>query len=571
LALTAGLFGGASATAQQPAGGQAAPVTAKVDPKTGAVFVPVQGIVRFDTGTKKPIKAIAFTKDQVVQWKLNPTQPDTVDLIGLGAGLTDMVIRFNDDTGITVTVICQPDFDLLKNVIKRTMPTASIDVVPGVGQAVILTGYVNRPEDSALIEQIAQAAVGAGGAGAGGQGGGGGNIVNAIRVGGSQHVMIDVVVAQVDRSEIRTRASDFFIQGTSASGGSFLSGLIALPQNGGGQISVSPTANLVFGIAPAGITGAIRALRTENLAKVLAEPKVVTQTGRPAYILSGGKQAIISAASGITGPGVTYENIGTELEVLPIVQGDGKILLEVSPTIKAVNTGLGITINGSLSPGFSQQTAKAVVSLESGQTFAIGGLIQSTVQATTTKLPLLGDLPFIGAAFSTIDHEERETELVILVTPRLVEALDCAQVPRRVPGRETRSPDDHEFYLETLLEAPRGQRQVWNGHCYNAAYKCDPSASKYPCVGNVCGAGGATGLLTGAGCAGGGCAAAPVAAPVVQTTPTTLPMMPLANEPPAAPVAEATAPAPIPAPAIEPPLLAPIPQASAPAVEGPKQ
>jgi len=543
LALSAGLFGGAAGAqppAQPPVTGSApAPVQAKVDPKTGSIFVPVQGIVRFTTGTGKAIQSITFTKDQVVQWKLIPTQPDAVDLIGIGAGLTDMVIRFNDGTTVQVSVIAQPDYDLLKNVIKRTLPTASIDVVPGVGQAIILTGYVNRPEDSALVEQIARAAIG--GAAGGAPGGGGGTLVNAIRVGGSQHVLIDVVVAQVDRSEIRTRGSDFFFQGTQASGGSFLSGLLSVQTGGVGTTTVSPQANLQLGIAPAGLAVAIQALRTENLAKLLAEPKVVTQSGRPAYILSGGRQAVLGPASGITGPGVQYENIGTQLEVLPIVQGDGKILLEINPTITAVNAGLGITVNGALSPGFSTQTARAVVSLESGQTFAIGGLIQNTVQAVSNKVPLLGDLPYFGAAFfSNIHHEERESELIILVTPRLVEPLDCAQAPRRVPGRETRSPDDHELYLETLLEAPRGQRQVWNGHCYNAAYKCDVTSNRFPCLGDVCH--GPASLLTGGGCGAGGCAPA-AAAP--GTTPASLPAMPVGT------------PAETPAPAIDAPVLAP--------------
>ena len=555
LAVTAGLFGGPAAVAQQPAqppvGTQAAPVPARVDPKTGSIFVPVQGIVRYSTGSGKAIQSITFTKDQVVQWKLIPTAPDAVDLIGVGAGLTDMVIRFNDGTSVTVSIICQPDYDLLKNVIKRTLPTSSIDVVPGVGQTIILTGYVNRPEDSSLVEQIAKSAIGAG---AGGAGGGGGTLVNAIRVGGSQHVMIDVVVAQVDRSEIRSRGADFFIQGTQASFGSFLSGLITVPTGAGAQTAVSTQANMVLGIAPAGLTAAIAALRTENLAKLLAEPKVVTQSGRPAYILSGGRQATLGPASGITGPGVVYENIGTELEVLPIVQGDGKILLEINPRVTAVNAGLGITVNGALSPGFSQQQARAVVSLESGQTFAIGGLIQNTVQATSNKIPLLGDVPYIGAAFfSNVRHEERETELLILVTPRLVEPLDCAQVPHRVPGRETRSPDDHELYLETLLEAPRGQRQVWNGHCYNAAYKCDPTSNRFPCSGTVCH--GPAHLLTNGGCAAG--TAAPAAA-----APASLAAMP---------VTASTEP--VTAPAIDAPVVAPVAPLApvVPVIEAPKQ
>jgi pilus assembly protein CpaC len=126
------------------------------------------------------------------------------------------------------------------------------------------------------------------------------------------------------------------------------------------------------------------------------------------------------------------------------------------------------------------------VLLESGQTFAIGGLIQTQVQAASNKVPVLGDLPFVGVGFSNLTYQTRESELVILVTPRLVEAMDPCQAPKRLPGMETRTPDDYELFLENILEAPRGQRKVWNGKCYNAAYKCDPTIGKYPCAGNVC-------------------------------------------------------------------------------------
>src|SRR5207247_440733 len=97
-----------------------------------------------------------------------------------------------------------------------------------------------------------------------------------------------------------------------------------------------------------------------------------------------------------------------------------------------------------------------------------------------------------------VRHEQRESELVILVTPRLVGPMNCDQVPHRLPGRETRNPDDYELFLENILEAPRGQRKVWNGRCYNAPWKCDPTAATFPCAGNVC-----TG--TNGACATGGC------------------------------------------------------------------
>jgi pilus assembly protein CpaC len=225
----------------------------------------------------------------------------------------------------------------------------------------------------------------------------------------------------------------------------------------------------------------LQALKTENLAKLLAGPKLVTQSGRPARFLAGGRQATLGASSGINGPGVVYEDIGTELEFLPIVYGNGKIYLEVAPRVRGVNQGLGIITSFGAVPGFDEQSIRTSVVLESGQTFAIGGLIQTVGSATATKVPLLGELPFFGTLFSQETWLEQEQELVILVTPHLVDAMDCNQVPKRLPGRESRSPDDFELYLEGILELPRGQRNVFEGKHYLAPWKVDPTASAFPC------------------------------------------------------------------------------------------
>ncbi len=200
-----------------------------------------------------------------------------------------------------------------------------------------------------------------------------------------------------------------------------------------------PLPNLVFGVIPAQFQGLLQALKTEGLAKLIAEPKLVTQSGRPASFLSGGQQATLSAASGINGPGVVYQDIGTEIDFLPIVYGNGKIYLEVAPRVRGVNQGLGITTSSAApTPGFDDQQVRTSVVLESGQTFAIGGLIQTNVQASTNRVPVLGEIPFLAPFFSTQTDQLTEQELVILVTPHLVDPMDCNQLPRRLPGRETR-------------------------------------------------------------------------------------------------------------------------------------
>ncbi|MCY2940681.1 MAG: hypothetical protein NTV50_03315, partial [Planctomycetota bacterium] len=104
-------------------------------------------------------------------------------------------------------------------------------------------------------------------------------------------------------------------------------------------------------------------------------------------------------------------------------------------------------------------------------TFVIGGLIQNETRGIVNKVPVLGDLPFLGVLFSTKEYTETEQEVVILVTPYLVDPQSCDQLPKLLPGQETRSPDDFELFLEGILEAPRGPRKVIQDRRYIPAFK----------------------------------------------------------------------------------------------------
>lgn len=478
--LTLGMAATLSGRAQPP-DPKMPPPTVQVD-KTGALIVPLGGLVSFDPGPglKTPPTDILVSREDVLGVRLDPNDPKKLLLTGKSAGLSTLTIVQKDAPPMRFDVIVQPDLALLRNLIKRTVPTSNVEVQPGVGNVIILSGYVTSPQDADIISRLANSAVG----------GTANNVINAIQIGGVQQVQIDVVIASVDRNQLRARGFDFILPGAGngTTFASLVSGLLGNQQGGGmgGAPTFSTNANLQLAITPDKFFGALQALRTEGVAKFLAEPRVVTQTGRPAFFRAGGQQAIISGTSGITGPGVQLVPFGTELEVVPIVYGNGQIWLDISPRITAVNQGLGITIGGTVSPGFSEQSVRSTVLLESGQTFAIGGLIQNSVQASANKVPFIGDLPFVGPAFSSVNFQQRESELVILVTPRLVHPMDQCQTPKRLPGQETRTPDDYELFLENVLEVPRGQRKVWNGKCYNAPYKCDPTINKYPCVGNAC-------------------------------------------------------------------------------------
>ncbi len=425
------------------------------------------------------------------------------------------------------------DLDYLKKVISNAVPNSNIQIIPVTKDAVILSGYVSRAEDISMILSIASNIVdptlfdglsqsSTTQTNNPGQtnptGNAAGNmptdsnavatsqaaqsaprssqkVINALRVAGVQQVQLDVVVAQVSRTEFRNLGFNFLSSRNSSFIGSTLSGLSAQPTSMGaglasgassgasigstlaanGFVASTTGANVPFGVlnSNSGFLGFLNALRIESASKLLAEPKLVTSSGKKASFLVGGEQAVISATSGVNGPGVAFVQIGTRLDFLPVVLGNGKIQLTVNPSIKSVNNDLGIAnpTGPGRTPGFNDKQVTATVEMETGQTFVIGGLIQNETRGSTIKMPVLGDLPFLGVLFSSKSFEEIEQEVVILVTPYLVDPQSCDQLPKLLPGQETRSPDDFELFLEGILEAPRGPRKVIQDRRYIPAFK----------------------------------------------------------------------------------------------------
>jgi pilus assembly protein CpaC len=429
---------------------------------------------------------------------------------------------------------------------------------------VILTGTAATQEDIDVIMRTAQSVVL-----------GPERVINAMRVPGVMQVQLCVVVARVSRSDLRRMAFDFLISDKKFFLSSTGSGAAVTPFLGtGGSGSVLGTFGKIFPVAgsPNGaptniITGVLtnnfgfiaflQALRDENLVKLLAEPRLVTLSGRQASFLDGGEQAI-PVPAGLGQVGVQFEEFGTRLSFVPIVLGDGRIRLEVEPEVSNLDPAAGTTIQGTTVPGRATQRVHTTVELEDSQTFVIGGLIENTVRGSTTKVPVLGDIPFLGVAFSRKEFEEQETELVVMVTPHLVDPMDCSQAPRVLPGMETRRPDDFELFLEGILEAPRGQREVCPGGMYKAPYKNGPSASVFPCgVNNGCGTG-----SCGAGCANGasigGIHASSGAPSPTPQTPTPLPRAAIETTPAPLPKAAIeTTPAPLPSESSAPASLPP--------------
>ncbi|MFO0947825.1 MAG: hypothetical protein U1D30_18200 [Planctomycetota bacterium] len=354
----------------------------------------------------------------------------------------------------------------LEATIRRMFPTAKVDILVANNQTAVLNGFVDKAELVQPIEDLVRGFLAAG-AGAAPDSV---SVVNALRVTGVQQVQLQVIIAEVNRQKTRDLGFDWSWLDLNPNG---LRGAIANSTGGfigANQLFTPPTGTTpgTVNIINPNLNGAnfpfvawrdnnfafwgfLRALVTNNMAKILAEPNLVALSGQPAYFNVGGETPILIPQGNGT-ISIQYRPFGTNLRFVPTVLGEGRIRLEIRPEVSEIDPALQVTLQGISVPGFRSRTAETTVELENGQTFAVAGLVQQRIQATTAKTPILGDLPLVGWSWQNKRYQQLDTELLIMVTPHLAEAMN--ERPCKLPGRESRIPNDVEWFLGSRFEPP---------------------------------------------------------------------------------------------------------------------
>lgn len=422
----------------------------------------------------------------VVAFESDPRDPSLVLVRGVGVGVTQVTIRAKDKNGNDLppsikTIQVNPDISYIRSKVAETFPTANLKIVAGGPPgALIVTGFVQSAEDIDALQTFINGIM------AQFRGGGPGGVTYNLRVSGPQLVQLEVCLATVDRIKERRLGFDFFhgdarsfLGTTIGNAGSTGAMATAGPgMSGATGTAASGSATFVFSTTQGASTfqGYIQALKQETVGKVLANPTLVTLSGRPARFLSGSEEPYGTAGSGGqsggAGTGVQFRPVGVTVGFLPVVIGDGKIRLTVVAE-NSVKTG-EVDQPNIVAPIISAQNVGTTVELENGQSIAIGGLIRNNTTGETNKYPIIGDLPLVGTFFRNVHFKEEEEETIILIRATLVEAMDSAQrAHSRLPGSETRTPTDFELYIEGILEAPRGPRDIFPGRVYVPAFKND--------------------------------------------------------------------------------------------------
>ncbi len=282
-------------------------------------------------------------------------------------------------------------------------------------------------------------------------------IINLIRVPGVQQVMLQVKIAEVNRTALRRMGSSLLYRDSSGrTFGSSLGSSAPFAGDDGNLLGLALGGNSTsFAILPnTTLNAAFDALRANQVVTILAEPNLMAMHGQRASFLAGGEFPVPVPQS-LSGGGntftVEFKEFGVLLDFVPYIMDDGAIRLHVAPEVSTIDNTIGVSSAGLSIPGVNTRRANTTVELRQGQTLALAGLLQVDLGANTNRLPGLGDLPYLGPFFSNNSHERAEKELVILVTPYFVDPMEACQVGP-VPGYEIRDPDDHEFYWLNRIE-----------------------------------------------------------------------------------------------------------------------
>lgn len=374
---------------------------------------------------------------------------------GLKLGRVDLTLIGDGGKMKTFAIRIVPSPRHIEAILRKHFPTASLEVEVAGENALLLAGSVESPEDVEQIIELTRKFVGREGV-----------LINSVRVNGPMQVQLSALVAKVERTEARRLGFNWLSSDANNFAGSQVGNLIQpvpvdirglpadLPQGGAtvfqrvggtaaGALTGDPT--MFFGLTreTAAFFGYIEAMKEQGVLKILANPTLVTLNGRPAEFLVGGYQPFL-AAGPLGAQGTTFRKFGTRLNFLPTILSNGKIRLDLSPEVSDLGA------SSPAGPVIATQYVHSTVEMESGQSLVISGLLQTRETGTIRKVPLLGDIPLVGMLFRRNSLEEREQELLVVVTPRLVHPMECP--PPNYPGSETVRPKDCEFYIKGQIE-----------------------------------------------------------------------------------------------------------------------
>ncbi|SIQ82969.1 pilus assembly protein CpaC [Janthinobacterium sp. TND4EL3] len=393
---------------------------------------------------------------------LNPSE---VYLLGRSVGTTNLILWNKNNDATIIDLAVGIDSSSLQARMSELLPNEKNIHITVAGDTLILSGMVSDAvkADQALslanayVQRSARSSSASSGAAPAAPAAGAAaapaatpdaaapRVINLLSIAAPQQVMLEVKVAEVSKVLVDQLGASLGINKTIGSWSySLLSSLLSNNPSGLSGASKNNFFNL-------------DAQKRDGLIKVLAEPNIMAISGQEASFLAGGKIFIpVSQTNNGGVPTITLEEkeFGVAVKFTPTVLEGGRINLKVAPEVSDLNKdGIGITATGisttAILPSFTTRRATTTVQLFDGQSFAIGGLIKNNVTSNIKALPGLGEVPVLGALFRSTDFQTDRSELVFIITPRLVKPLPADY---KLPTDEYVQPTRGDMFMQGKME-----------------------------------------------------------------------------------------------------------------------
>jgi pilus assembly protein CpaC len=356
-------------------------------------------------------------------------------IIGAKVGQTNIV--FFDSAGQQIAaydIAVTRDLNGVRAALKQSLPNADIKI-EGVGDGVILTGSVSSPIEAQQAGDIANRLAG-----------GSDKVVNSISVRGRDQVMLKVTVAEVQRDIVKQLGVD--LSGSMTYGTSVVNFNQSNPFTAYGRSLVGGNSIAgQFGSTPS-VTATLRAMESAGVVRTLAEPNLTAISGESATFLAGGEFPIPAGYScdpvtHVCTTQISFKKFGISLNFTPVVMSEGRISLRVMTEVSELSNDNSLTVtqsagtgntNSLVVPSIKTRRAETTLEIPSGGSMAMAGLIQEQTKQAINGLPGLAQLPVLGTLFRSRDYVNRNSELMVLVTPYVVRAVAQKDLSRPDDG-----------------------------------------------------------------------------------------------------------------------------------------
>jgi pilus assembly protein CpaC len=370
--------------------------------------------------TEFAITRIAITNPEVADAVV--VQPQEILVDGKKAGTVSLIV-WGADRRAQYDIVVEPAITTLEQHLQALFPGEAITVSVS-DEAVILSGQVSSTAVMLRAGEIARASLSKA------------QVINMLQVPGgseSQQVMLQVRFAEVNRRALTELGISLFVNRTRWAGRSTTQ-QFAAPDfhpdqwKDANTMPFSDFLNVYLADRENGLGGVLRALEQRGAFQSLAEPNLIAYNNQEASFLAGGEFPIPIVQGTTNAVTVVFKEFGIRLNFRPTIAGD-VIRLKVRPEVSTLDFANGISLQGFRIPALTTRRAETDVELRDGQSFAIAGLLDNIRQNDRAEIPILSKLPIIGPLFQSKAERAEETELMVLITPRLVRALNPDEVP----------------------------------------------------------------------------------------------------------------------------------------------